>query len=114
MATFDQQRQQVGTQFNIAKVDPATLRALLGRAQPTEDELARAQQRIAELPLQEIPEPAPLPPGSRIVLSRNDLFVGRAAELQELARVLKGGVTAAVGQTAVTSGLGGIGKTQLA
>jgi hypothetical protein len=60
MATFDQQRQQVGTQFNIASVDPTTLRALLGRAQPTEDQLVRAQQRLAELPLQEIPEPAPL------------------------------------------------------
>jgi hypothetical protein len=45
---------------------------------------------------------------------RNPLFVGRAADLQVLATALKGGETAAIGQTAAALGLGGIGKTQLA
>jgi tetratricopeptide (TPR) repeat protein len=47
-------------------------------------------------------------------LRRNPLFVGREADLRALATALKGGETAAIGQTAAVSGLGGIGKTQLA
>lgn len=47
-------------------------------------------------------------------LSHNPLFVGRDDELQELAGILKAGKTAAIGQIAAATGLGGIGKTQLA
>jgi tetratricopeptide (TPR) repeat protein len=56
-------------------------------------------------------------------LARNPLFVGREADLLRLARALRGGGTAAIGpqataaigpQAAVATGLGGIGKTQLA
>jgi hypothetical protein len=45
---------------------------------------------------------------------RNALFVGRAEDLKALAGALKVGGTAAVGQVATVTGLGGIGKTQLA
>ncbi len=69
---------------------------------------------MAELPLDTIPEPAALPAGSLVPYGANPLFVGRAADIKELAGVLKGGGTAAVGQIAVATGLGGIGKTQLA
>jgi tetratricopeptide (TPR) repeat protein len=66
-------------------------------------------------PLDSLPTPAPLPPGSRMPLARNPLFVGREADLLHLARALRGGGTAAIGpQAAVATGLGGIGKTQLA
>jgi hypothetical protein len=66
-------------------------------------------------PLDSLPAPAPLPPGSRMPLARNPLFVGREADLLRLARALRGGGTAAIGpQAAVATGLGGIGKTQLA
>ncbi|MCI0575837.1 MAG: ATP-binding protein [Chloroflexi bacterium] len=75
---------------------------------------AEAEARLAELPEDEIPEPASLPPGSRILLAANPNFVGRREALQELARLLKGGRTAAIGQVATVSGLGGVGKTQLA
>jgi Tfp pilus assembly protein PilF len=61
-----------------------------------------------------IPFPAPLPQPSRMPLSRNPLFVGRQDDLRELWRVLKTGETAAIGQIAAATGLGGIGKTQLA
>src|SRR4030095_6695032 len=63
-----------------------------------------------------IPTLAPLPPHSRMPLSRNPLFVGRQPDLQAVARVLKGGEAVAIGQTetAATTGLGGIGKSQLA
>lgn len=75
-----------------------------------------AAERPAALPPDEIPEPGPLPPGSRMPLSRNPLFIGRESELRALARYLKAGETAAVSQveTAATTGLGGVGKTQLA
>ncbi|RRR78559.1 MAG: hypothetical protein EI684_00175 [Candidatus Viridilinea halotolerans] len=49
-------------------------------------------------------------------LRRNAQFVGREADFLALAALLKGGQSVAVnqGQAAVASGLGGIGKTQLA
>jgi tetratricopeptide (TPR) repeat protein len=66
-------------------------------------------------PLDALPTPAPLPPGSRMPLARNPLFVGREVDLLRLARALRSGGTAAIGpQAAVATGLGGIGKTQLA
>ena len=78
------------------------------------ERLAAAEARLAELPLDGIPEPAALPPGSRMGLARNPLFVGRDQDLKALAAALKAGETAAVGQIAAATGLGGIGKTQLA
>lgn len=49
-------------------------------------------------------------------LSRNPLFVGRDADLRQLAEAFTTGGTAAIGhlEIAATTGLGGIGKTQLA
>ena len=55
-----------------------------------------------------------MPAGSRIPYSVNPLFVGREKELLTLAAHLKGGETIAIGQIAAATGLGGIGKTQLA
>ena len=69
---------------------------------------------LATLPLDVIPEPAALPPGSRMPLARNPLFTGRTHDLKHLAAAVKGGGTAAIGQVAAATGLGGIGKTQLA
>lgn len=68
------------------------------------------------LPVEDIPEPSRLPIGSVMPLSRNPLFVGREADLQALAETLSGSTSAAVGitGTAAATGLGGIGKTQLA
>lgn len=48
-------------------------------------------------------------------LGRNPLFVGRQAELQHLAALLRAGGTAAITPLAIAAtGLGGLGKTQLA
>jgi len=78
--------------------------------------LDAAHQRLAALPLDAVPTPAMLPPGSRMPLQRNVLFVGRRLDLQALARALKRGDAALIGQgeAAVATGMGGIGKTQLA
>jgi hypothetical protein len=83
---------------------------------PARPTLAEAIKQFEILPLDTLPAPAALPPGSLMPLGRNPLFVGRERDLKTLARVLKGGETAAIGQveTAATTGLGGIGKTQLA
>ncbi|MBK9709777.1 MAG: tetratricopeptide repeat protein [Kouleothrix sp.] len=69
---------------------------------------------LAALPLDTIPNVAPLPPGSRMPLSRNPLFVGREADLKALAAALKGDATATIGPVATVSGMGGIGKSNLA
>lgn len=79
-----------------------------------EQRLAVAEQLLAKLPLDYIPESSTLPFGSRMPLSHNPLFVGREEDLRTLASILKAGGIAAIGQTAVVTGLGGIGKTQLA
>ncbi|HEY0739721.1 MAG TPA: tetratricopeptide repeat protein [Herpetosiphonaceae bacterium] len=75
-----------------------------------------AEVPIAPVPLDRVPLPAPLPPASRMPLRRNPLFVGRSADLYQLARALTVSETAAIGQLeiAAATGLGGIGKTQLA
>ncbi|HEV7666907.1 MAG TPA: FxSxx-COOH system tetratricopeptide repeat protein [Thermoanaerobaculia bacterium] len=77
---------------------------------------AGAESALAALPLEEVPKPGPLPIGSRMLLAPNPLFVGREEDLKSLARQLKAGGTSAVGQVeiAAATGLGGIGKTQLA
>lgn len=68
------------------------------------------------LPTDYIPEPGPLPDGSFMELRRNQFFVGRQWDLQELAEILRIEPVAAVSQIRVTAaiGMGGLGKTQLA
>jgi tetratricopeptide (TPR) repeat protein len=68
------------------------------------------------LPINVLPDPGPLPAGSRMPFAPNPLFVGRQEDLRTLARQLQAGETSAVGQVeiAAATGLGGIGKTQLA
>lgn len=72
-------------------------------------------QRLEALAGDAIPGPAPLPAGSRMLLSHNPLFVGRELALRQLADALRVGCEA-VGrlEIAAVTGLGGIGKTQLA
>ena len=76
---------------------------------PTE---AAARRRSA-LSLDTIPDMAPLPPGSRLPLARNPLFVGRDDELKAIARSLLEDQPDGAAITAAT-GMGGIGKSNLA
>jgi tetratricopeptide (TPR) repeat protein len=105
MATFEQSRQAVGAQYNADRI---TIYALATPRPVDPETLAAAERQLAALPLETIPDPASLPPGSRVPLRRNPLFVGREVDLRALATALKGGETAAI------VGLGGMGKTQLA
>src|SRR5262249_21794746 len=62
-----------------------------------------------------LPPRATLPHGSRMPLAPNPLFVGRDDELRQVASALNGGAaTVALGQVVASTGLGGLGKTQLA
>jgi tetratricopeptide (TPR) repeat protein len=88
------------------------------RPLPTPAEIAAALERLDALPVDQIPSPQDsLPSGSWMgQLHRNRQFIGRETDLLALARVLKGGTAVAIhqAQSVVTSGMGGIGKTQLA
>ncbi|MBK9709727.1 MAG: tetratricopeptide repeat protein [Kouleothrix sp.] len=96
-------------------LDPALrdlLRQLIAQvnARPAAIDPTKAWELLASMPTDVVPEPGPLPPGSRqIPIDPNKVFVGRADELRQLATTLKQGHTAAI-----TTGIGGIGKTQLA
>ena len=63
-----------------------------------------------------VPPPrASLPTGSRMPLAPNPLFVGREEEILEVAVALEtADATIALGQVVASTGLGGLGKTQLA
>jgi tetratricopeptide (TPR) repeat protein len=76
--------------------------------------LALDANALPALPSEHIPEPAPLPPGSRMHIRRNPQFVGRTTQLRALAGALVAQGRAAIGHVASVTGLGGIGKTQLA
>lgn len=76
--------------------------------------LGNAYQRLQAMPLDQVPEVAPLPIPHRMPFASNPLFVGRADDLKALAVALKGQQTVAISQIAAATGLGGIGKTSLA
>ena len=84
-----------------------------GNITPPTDDVA-AQQRLATLPIDHVPTPGALPAPSRMPLLRNHLFVGREADLLDLAQALKLDTIMAIGPIAAATGMGGIGKTQLA
>lgn len=98
-------RDKIDQQINYHDVRPASI-------DPAH--LDAALVKLATMPLDTIPASAAPPVGSRMPLSYNPLFVGRGDEFKRLAAHLKGGTTVAVGQIAAATGIGGIGKTQLA
>jgi tetratricopeptide (TPR) repeat protein len=70
---------------------------------------------IASLPdLDTLPDPGPLPLGSRVPFTRNALFTGREEALKALARALLYDEASSTLITQAVQGIGGIGKTQLA
>lgn len=87
----------------MAEVDALLVRqgiALDGDAQ----ERALGASPMPSLPDGRIPDPAPLPPGSRMPHAFNALFVGRKQALRDLAEMLGAHRTAAIGQVAAASG----------
>ena len=83
--------------------------------QVPEDRLNAARAKLGELPTDKVPEPTTLPAGSRFPKMRpNPRFVGRDEKLKQLAIWLKGNGPNADGQAVAITGMGGVGKTQLA
>ena len=78
------------------------------------EELNRALNKLESLPTDRIPEINTLPSSSRMLFNPNCLFVGRQQDLIHIARAFKGGQMAADSQIVAITGIGGIGKTQLA
>jgi len=89
----------------MADLDPS-------RERPTDFEVWEAQYEGERW--DGIPPVRPLPPKSLMPLRPNPHFVGREDELGQLETHLRAGSTTAIGQVAAATGLGGIGKTQLA
>ena len=86
-----------------------------GATSDAQSQLADAESLLASMPTDVLPARALLPSGSRMPLGPNPLFVGRGDELLEVAAALKGAdATVALGQVVASTGLGGLGKTQLA
>lgn len=79
---------------------------------PPPEDLTEAVERLAALPLDQLPPPGLLPPASRMELRRNPLFVGRATELRAIATMLK--EPGAGAATVAVTGVGGLGKTNVA
>ncbi len=107
----EQARVQVGEHqiyIERALVD-AGLTDLLLREQIETQRLSSARQLFARLPCEQVPNPAPLPAGSRMSHKPNPLFVGRRDELRAVAQQIAAGAPS-VGLV----GLGGVGKSQLA
>lgn len=80
-------------------------------------ELDEARRRLEALPLDEAHDRhGTLPSRSVMPLRPNPNFVGRREDLKRIAANLKAGGATAIGETTVaaSSGLGGVGKTQLA
>lgn len=75
---------------------------------PLPDPAATAASWLASLPVDEIPERRPPPPGSSMPFPANPFFVGRKDDLRTLARQLKQGEVSAIGQvdTAAANELG--------
>jgi len=119
MSADQQSPEQIAIGSNIALAKDGSTAIVnvyqLAAAQPIDRvAVVAAHATLSQLPLDELPKPAVLPPGSRMPFAPNRLFVGREDDLRALARIIMAGGTAAIGQIAVATGLGGIGKTQLA
>jgi tetratricopeptide (TPR) repeat protein len=85
-------------------------------SQPDPGDLDGALKTLEGLPLEEIPDRGRLPHPAVMRLRPNPNFVGRREDLKRVAAALKAGGAAAIGEVTVaaSSGLGGVGKTQLA
>lgn len=68
----------------------------------------QAATEVLQLPVEAVPEPGPVPAGSRVPFEPNPRFVGRQADLQQVARAL------IESHAVVLTGADGLGKTELA
>lgn len=70
-------------------------------------------EQFSQMPIDEVAQPALIPPNSFLLHRHNQNFVGRTDQLRLIAGLISGRLNTAQAAIALT-GLGGIGKTQLA
>jgi tetratricopeptide (TPR) repeat protein/DNA-binding XRE family transcriptional regulator len=101
--------------LRLADHQHAALLAAASAQRPAMAASGRASTTTApgELAGDGVPQPGPLPPGSRMPFVRSPLFVGRAAELAAIAAALVR-QAAGGGPVVAIAGMGGVGKTHLA
>ncbi len=92
----------------------AQLMAFLDPSRERPTDFGQFCQTREDLTPDALPPVGPLPAGSVMPFLHNPDFVGREDELKSLYEKLNAGVSVSLGQTAAATGLGGIGKTQLA
>ncbi|MEM7531006.1 MAG: CHAT domain-containing protein [Chloroflexota bacterium] len=132
MSTFNQQYQQLRQQINVAGNAETIKQIQIGDITNNRTvavgeniniymtqkadyaRLENARVRLAQMPTETIPIPAQIPVGSRIIYPPNPHFVGRERALLTLAHQLKGGEIVSNPPCVIVTGIGGIGKTQLA
>ena len=95
----------------VAKSLPVTESPKQLQTAISNSDIEQARERLKQMPLDEVPEPQDLPIVSKMPHPVNPNFVGREDELKELAKNLKEGTSTAI---TATTGIGGIGKSQLA
>jgi tetratricopeptide (TPR) repeat protein len=105
--------QEVARQWGVTVGTGAMREPVIPGDTPTARQ-ATIDVAVPSLPSGDISEPASLPSALRMPMLRNPLFVGRADELRVLAQALQVGNPASIGLAASVTGLGGMGKTQLA
>jgi transcriptional regulator with XRE-family HTH domain len=76
--------------------------------------LRGAQALLRSMPTATLARRGPLPAGSRMPVAPNPVFVGRGDALRRIAVTLRAGRALALSQLVASTGLGGLGKTQLA
>lgn len=77
-------------------------------------DLLAADRQLRALPTVVIAPVGALPPSSRMPFSRNGLFVGRMAELRQMSQAFHASNATNRPPALIITGLGGLGKTQLA
>lgn len=98
-----------GSTANAVAIEYAHVRPM--EVEPAE--LAEARRLLAELPLDRVPDPGGMPTGSKPPPMRsNRLLVGRDEDLKALAAKITDDANGPA--TVAVSGIGGVGKTQLA
>lgn len=88
-----------------------------GASGSEQDDASDLEEALAHLHVAasvDVPAPAPLPPGSVLPWSPNPMFKGRDGDIKELAEVLLRPALTTIVPTIAATGLGGMGKTQLA